>query len=310
MAFILRLVLILELCLYGASVLWCRMVIAVPWSISFALAVLVPFAVRAVLVATTFLVAYYQSRQDRTLTEWWRGLFAEVFAPVAFISVYGPFDRWLIKDSVMGHTFTDDKPIILFVHGYVSNRGVWWRYTRFFKVRAFYVAAVDLTPPFVSMQEFVKQLDRAITYHRSVSGNSRLVLIAHSMGGLICRAWAAQNTGAQAEAIITLGSPHNGTRLAPLALGECARQMHESSEWYGQLAKSETKAMRQKIVSIRSLQDNVVIPNESSILKDARNLYVRGVGHFSMTTNRQIQEQVYSLVKASVDNSDIPWVKR
>ena len=57
MTLILRLVLLAEITMYILSAVWCRMVIAWPWMVSLAAAILVPFALRSTLIAITFIAA-------------------------------------------------------------------------------------------------------------------------------------------------------------------------------------------------------------------------------------------------------------
>lgn len=296
MSVILRLVLLAEIALYIASAIWCRMVITLPWMVSLGAALLIPFALRAALVATTFSIAFKQSTEMGSVRDWLRAFVFETLAPMAFISIYGPFDKWLLKDSKGPMPTSRSKPMVLLVHGYVSNRGIWWRYVRSFKKRGHYVAAIDLHPALGSIDGFVEQLQQAIVQHQKLSESSRTVLIAHSMGGLVCRGWQAKYGSENVELIVTIGSPHNGTKLAPLALGQCARQMRELSPWHRDLRAKESDAARAKVTSIRSIQDNVVVPNASSVLGGASNVSFAGVGHFTATTDKRIRQYVLQLV--------------
>ena len=301
MAQFLRFVLLAEIALYVSSVAWCRMVITLPWTVSLSAALLVPFGLRAFFILLTFRLALKHAEPSARWLDWCKAFISETLAPIAFLSIYGPFDKLLIRDSSQSYSSTLErpaKPLLIFVHGYVSNRGIWWRYIRAFKHRGYYVAAVDLSPPLASINDFVEQLHAFITTHRELTGQQRIILIAHSMGGLVGRAWQAKYEDQNMDLLITLGTPHAGTRLAPLALGECARQMQESSAWHRELKSREGSNILAKLISIRTKQDNVVIPNDSSVVPGATNISFRGVGHLAITTNQAIQEQVIGLVQA------------
>ena len=299
MALVLRFFLLIELCIYIVSALWCHMVMIIPWVDSLALAFVAPFLISSLVTAITFAMAINNTEKVIKRWQWLRAFLIETISPIAFLSVYGPFDKLLLKDSTYDPSTQQAGPLLIFVHGYVSNRGIWWRYARMFKSLGYYVAAVELSPPLQSLEHFTKQLDNAITHHRNLTGNKRIILIAHSMGGLICRSWQANTDDQQLELIITLGSPHNGTRLAPLALGKCAEQMREKSDWNAKLLAHETAQMRKKIISIRSTQDNVVIPNSSSILLGASNFLYDGYGHCTTTTSGTIGRKVLELVQTT-----------
>ena len=315
MAQVLRIILFAELILYAASALWCRMVIAWPWPVSLSAALLVPFALRTSLIGATFAVALRHQDQPATppagsptrsesVRCWWRAFVSESIAPIAFMSLYGPFDKLLLRDSVpdkfQAHERApeqaNEQAIVLLVHGYLSNRGIWWRYAHALRRRGNYVAAVDLTPPLASLETFIVALDAAVERHRRLTGRRRVILIAHSMGGLVSRAWLARRVDPEVVLLITIGTPHCGTRLAPMAIGQCAREMRESSKWSGELTAIETPTSRSRIVSIRSSQDNVVVPARSAQLDGAQNIVVDGVGHLATTTDREILTRVLQLV--------------
>ena len=308
MALVLRFLLLIELCIYIASALWCRMVMVIPWVDSLAFAFLAPFLVSSLVTLITFAFAIKHSETAIKIWQWLRAFLVETVSPIAFLSVYGPFDKLLIKDSRFDPDTHASKPLLIFVHGYVSNRGIWWKYAHQFKNLGFYVAAVELSPPLESLEHFTAQLDNAIAHHRALTGKQPIILIAHSMGGLICRSWQANTNDEHIELIITLGSPHNGTQLAPLALGKCAQQMRENSVWNARLLELETDSMRKKIISIRSTQDNVVIPNSSSILSGARNLLYDGYGHCTTTTSRTIAHKVIELVQSAGNGASVAMV--
>jgi len=58
-----------------------------------------------------------------------------------------------------------------------------------------------------------------------------VILVAHSMGGLACRAYLRRHGRGKVGRLITLGSVHCGTRLARLGLGPNARQMQIGNPW-------------------------------------------------------------------------------
>lgn len=304
MTLILRLVLLAEITLYILSAVWCRMVIAWPWMVSLAAAILVPFALRSTLIAITFVVAMKEPSAAKRRWNWLRAYVLETLSPIAFLSVYGPFEKFLLRDSKPNRQRADaspsesEKPLIILVHGYLSNRGIWWRYARHFQKRGYYVAAVNLSPPLASIESFVEQLQLAIVHHRKASQVSKTILISHSMGGLVCRAWFSKYGDENIAQMITIGSPHNGTQLAPLAFGACAKEMQITSDWHKKMTDKESLYTRQKITSIRSLQDNVVLPNHSADLLHAKNIAFRGVGHLSTVTDSRIKNYIVGLVES------------
>lgn len=66
-----------------------------------------------------------------------------------------------------------------------------------------------------SAEELDKQIDRRLVHLGWKNQPDRVIIIAHSMGGLIARYWVAQGNWEPCRAVLTLGTPHRG---APKAL--------------------------------------------------------------------------------------------
>lgn len=64
-----------------------------------------------------------------------------------------------------------------------------------------------------------------------------LLLVGHSMGGLVARAYLRRYGELRVARLITLGTPHRGSLLAHLGIGRNARQMEPGSVWLRELAK-------------------------------------------------------------------------
>jgi hypothetical protein len=87
--------------------------------------------------------------------------------------------------------------------------------------------------------------------------------------------------------LITLGTPHHGTVTARLAAGRNGKQMVPGNAWLEQLNGT---ALGVPAVSVFSYQDNIVAPQDSSVLAGAKNVSVSGMGHISMPFSRRVQE--------------------
>lgn len=292
MATVLRVVLLLELALYAASALWCRTVIALPWPVSLGAALLVPMSLRSAMISASFVSAARRAGPEPDAARGWlAALRTELVAPVAFLSVYGPFDRLLMPEPrlprAQAGTLDEPAPVaVLMVHGYLSNRGVWWRLAPRLRARGYPVYTVDLRAPLAPLDEFVERVRARVRELTGAHGHARVVLVAHSMGGLVSRAVLAGPESDAIAGVVTLGTPHHGTRLAPLGLGECARDMQVGSAWMRRLATAERPAHRLRVTSVYSRHDNVVVPAALSSLPGARNIELAGLGHLALTTDR------------------------
>ena len=115
-----------------------------------------------------------------------------------------------------------------------------------------------------------------------VTGAAQLTLVAHSMGGLICRAYLRRHGGASGdkiEQLITMGSPHQGTFHARLARGANGMQMRSGNGWLTSLGETLVGI---PFTSIYSIHDTIIAPQDSSVVLGADNVQLSAVGHVSM----------------------------
>ena len=185
---------------------------------------------------------------------------------------------------------------VLLVHGYVCNRGYWTKLSRLLARAGIAHDAVDLEPIGASIDDVVPQVEQALARLCSRTGSGRAIIVAHSMGGLVARAWLRRHGAARVAKIITIGTPHHGTALARLAAGTNARQMSRigdaPSAWLARLAAGETPAARALITSLYSHHDNIVAPQSSACLPGARNIAFGGIGHVALASDARVLRQL------------------
>lgn len=185
---------------------------------------------------------------------------------------------------------------VLLVHGYGCNGGYWAHLRRRFEQARISHATVDLLPLAGDIDGYVPLVERAVEELRAATGAAQVAIVAHSMGGLVTRAWMRAHGTARLARLVTLGSPHFGTALARFGLGVNARQMERRGEvaspWLRALAESEDPARRALVTSIFSHHDNIVSPQTTSLLPGARNIAFGGVGHVALGFDVRVQEAV------------------
>lgn len=189
---------------------------------------------------------------------------------------------------------------VLLVHGYGCNSGYWAHLLPRLETARISHATVDLAPVAGDIEHYVDQVERAIEHLRAQTGAARIAIVAHSMGGLVARAWlrryGAEQGGKRIVRVITLGTPHFGTGLANFGLGVNAAQMRRRSgipcDWLRQLDAGEDAARRALFTSIFSHHDNIISPRTSSQLPGARNLAFGGIGHVALGRNPRILDTV------------------
>ncbi|MGK5026377.1 esterase/lipase family protein [Janthinobacterium sp. RB2R34] len=189
---------------------------------------------------------------------------------------------------------------VLLVHGYVCNRGFWAPLSRRLAQAGVPHGAVDLEPVNAGIDDFVPLVARAVDELLAQTGAQQVLIVAHSMGGLVARAFLRQHGTRQVARVITLGTPHHGTALANLAPGSNARQMSrpggQPNAWLAQLDAHESPQTRALITSIYSHHDNIVAPQDSARLPGARNSAYAGLGHVALASDARVMCQVLSEV--------------
>ena len=179
-------------------------------------------------------------------------------------------------------------PVLLLQAGYVNNGAVWFFTARALEQKGFRVFTID-QPVFASIDTMGELLAQRVDEVLTLTGEQNLTLVAHSMGGLVCRAYLRQFGGAKIAQLITLGSPHHGTFHAYLASGPNGLQMRPGNAWLTTLGETQVTI---PFTSIFSLHDTVISPQESSRMSDAVNVQIPGVGHVSMPSGKSVRRQV------------------
>jgi triacylglycerol esterase/lipase EstA (alpha/beta hydrolase family) len=191
-------------------------------------------------------------------------------------------------------------PPVLLLHGYGCNSGYWAHLAPLLDAARISHASVDLEPVAGSIDGYVPLVEQAVRELRAQTGAQNIAIVAHSMGGLVARAWMRAHGSGRVARVITLGTPHHGTALARFGLGQNAFQMRPASPWLRELAQGEDAATRALVTSLYTHHDNIVSPQESSRLPGARNLEFGGVGHVALGSNPRVLAAVMQELTALV----------
>jgi len=205
-----------------------------------------------------------------------------------------PF-RWRAVPDSLGAQ-THGRRGVVFIHGFVCNRGFWtpWLHALRADNRAF--VAVNLEPVFGSIERYPAIVEAAV---RQVTASTGLppVLVCHSMGGLAARAWLRSiGYASRVHRVITIGSPHRGTWLARFSRLANGRQMQRSGEWLEQLARDEAGAALPPFTCWYSNCDNIVFPPSTCTLPHADNRLVTGAAHVELAFRPEVMQGSLALV--------------
>jgi pimeloyl-ACP methyl ester carboxylesterase len=187
---------------------------------------------------------------------------------------------------------------VVFIHGYVCNRGLWNPWMRRLRKLERACVAVTLEPLFTSLDDYVAIVERAVRRVEAATGLAP-VIVAHSMGGLVARAWLrSRTTLSQRDAadevarLITIGTPHRGTWMAGLARTPNGRQMRIASAWLTALEADESPTLAALVTSWYGNCDQVIHPQQSAVYPGSEARLLRGVGHVALTAREEIWNEI------------------
>lgn len=203
---------------------------------------------------------------------------------------------------------TVNKPLglpVLLIHGYGCNSGYWHPLSKKLSGVGITHHAIDMEPIFGSIDDYIPLIQQAIVRLCGETGSNRIIILAHSMGGLVARAYLRDHGNSHIARIITLGTPHHGTVLANCAVGLNSRQMRrfgrfpreKPSDWLIALAQSEKHAIYTFFTSIYSVHDNIIAPQSSCFLSGAKNIPLHGIGHVGLAIHPLCQALILDEIR-------------
>ncbi|MFC7207145.1 esterase/lipase family protein [Comamonas endophytica] len=245
----------------------------------------------------------------RALLRAWR---AEVALACGIFGWRQPFRHGLVADTVPEQGARAARIGVVLVHGYLCNRAFWQPWQRLLAARGIPCLAVTLEPVWGSIDDCAPGLDAAVRRMAEATGRPPVV-IGHSMGGLVIRAWlrsrgavvcegldeaeAAERLKSLVAHVITIGTPHQGTALAEISRTTNGRQMRQGSDWLLELARHEPGALAERMTCWYSNCDNLVFPARAACYPGADNRLVVDLAHVQMAFAPKLMQECVALVE-------------
>ena len=212
--------------------------------------------------------------------------------------------------------FADDPlaahiPVVL-VHGLVDNRSIFTVMRRALRRRGFAsVCTWNYSPLQRDVQGAAEALGRHIERICRETGHERVHVVGHSLGGLVAR-YLVQRLGGdrRVESLVTLGTPHGGSRWAHVLPTPLVRQLRPGSPLLQELA-APAPGCRTRVTAVYSDLDQMVVPSSAGRCDhpdlQARNVLVRGVGHMSLPIHRGVVDEVAAVLAGRRDVTEGPF---
>ncbi|MGW1841045.1 esterase/lipase family protein [Streptomyces sp. NPDC001966] len=192
----------------------------------------------------------------------------------------------------------DEHPPVVLLHGFIDNRSVFVLLRRCLARHGWrHLESLNYSPLTCDIRTAAELLGRHVEEICARTGHHEVDIVGHSLGGLIARYYVQRLGGDQrVRTLITLGTPHGGTAVAPLASAHpIVRQMRTGSAPIEELRRP-APGCRTRFVSFWSELDRVIVPAEAARIDhpdlDARNVRVTGIGHLALPVHPAVAAAV------------------
>lgn len=188
-----------------------------------------------------------------------------------------------------------NRPAVLLIHGFVCNGAIWGPLRRRLVAAGFdEIHVMELRPLFADIEVHATKAAQTLLAMQRHREGRRIIVIAHSMGGLVVRAALRAIGPSVVSRIITLGTPHHGTAIACHISSTPTRQMCPGSPWLQRLNAEQEGRFNMPVTTIYSPDDTLIAPARSAELAGARVVRIDGLGHFSLASSARSLERVIS----------------
>lgn len=156
----------------------------------------------------------------------------DILAKLTCIALY-PLDltKWDPKEKVK----SEQIPILL-VHGFLGHGSNWvYQRLRLKEAGLGPVFTINLGWPIKKIEAYAQMVKRKVEHIKEQTGHEKIILIGHSMGGLISELYATKLAPPKSVPnVITLGTPQHGSKWPHTLIGSM------TIDWLGPAAKQMT----------------------------------------------------------------------
>ncbi|MGC9965196.1 MAG: alpha/beta fold hydrolase [Syntrophobacteraceae bacterium] len=229
------------------------------------------------------------------------GLLSSI-ASVLFIIVSHPLG--MIRRLWLPGDISDGRPIIILTHGLYHNASAWLLLrTRLRKAGFKNIFVMSYGSFFTSFEKTLKKFEDFVADARHAVPNQPVYLIGHSLGGLLSRVYAERSKGpAIPAAVITLGCPHQGSKIAAFGLGRLASSLIYRGPLFAEIEAGPAR-LPCNGVAIFSPVDNMVLPSEAMRVPYPGWVYFETdpLSHTAMLYSKSTAKKVVEVLREEMD---------
>jgi triacylglycerol lipase len=185
------------------------------------------------------------------------------------------------------------RDVVMFVHGLFATAGVLRPLRREIEQRTSAFTTSFTHPPGPGIPSVARAIATAV---RAISGDARIHLVGHSIGGVAVR-YFVQELGSDPRVVQTfsIGSPFSGARSARLLPAPVGRDIAPGSPLLERLARGARRRLVVPHLSIDGQEDYVV--TSGAFLAAGERLSVPGCGHNSLIYHPRVVAEVVARIE-------------
>lgn len=175
-----------------------------------------------------------------------------------------------------------DRPPVILLHGLFQDRSCWFWLKHQLRHSGFHALYSMSLPPWRDIETLTEEVARRIDTIRHRHQVAEVIIVAHSMGGLIARNYLQYRGGSgKVSQLVMLGTPHSGTTLAPFSVWPLGKHAMPGSPLLQRLAERSIPETT-RVTSIATTSDNIILPADSAIIDGYHSITLNGVGHLGL----------------------------
>ncbi|MDR2503941.1 MAG: alpha/beta hydrolase [Deltaproteobacteria bacterium] len=189
----------------------------------------------------------------------------------------------LARRRVKQEGTTAGLPPLILIHGLYNNASVWLLLGRRLRRAGFPLSTCSYRSFFTSPQRIALLIEAHVRVVEAAFPGQKPIFVCHSLGGMLVRHWLlAPENPPRVKSVLTLGTPHQGSKIAALGPGVLAKNLLPDAPFIRELQQAPALAGL-FCTALVSPTDEAVLPASNLLPPHGWKMRLtRRVGHFNM----------------------------